>query len=92
MKVRNNTPGDLTLAFLDGHTLHFSSGEISRELTEGEVSDAHFAKALKKRRLVPFRDAPKVVLEIKQTWTHSEDVPLEITRTKTTKKKKNLSD
>jgi len=59
MKVRNNTNGDLPLTFVDGHTIHLSRGEISRELEEAEMIDPFFAKALHNRRVVQYTEPVK---------------------------------
>ena len=72
MKVRNNTGGDYSLVFTDGHSLNFSRAEISRELTDEESTDPKFVKALsgKYKHIVlykePIKEEPKKKEEPKE--------------------------
>jgi hypothetical protein len=54
MKVRENTGADLCLTFVDGHSIMLGAGEVSRELTDEEISDPYFAKALHARRVAQY--------------------------------------
>lgn len=54
MKVRNNTNGDYSIVFADGHSISLSRGEVSRELKEEEICDPFFSKDLKQKRVVVF--------------------------------------
>ena len=56
MKVRENTGAEQCLTFVDGHSIMLGAGEVSRELTEAEISDPYFAKAKHARRVVQYRE------------------------------------
>lgn len=61
MKVRNNTNGDFSLVFTDGHSINFSRAEISRELTDEESTDAKFIKHLspKYKHIIIYKEPVK---------------------------------
>jgi len=87
MKVRNNTNSDFELAFSNGTSIRLSRGETTRELTEKEITDVLFAKALKKRSVVPFKKK-LVVKPVVKPVEKKIEIPKEKKVEKTSFKKK----
>jgi len=83
MKVRNNTNGDFSIVFTDGHSIPLSRGEISRELTETEKCDPLFAKDRKQRRVVVYSAASVIEVSSKEK---TKEAPKRAPASKTDKK------
>lgn len=73
MKVRENTGAEQCLTFADGRSIMLGAGEVSRELTEAEMADPYFSKALHARRLVAYRE-PQPPPAVKEKKSEPEPV------------------
>lgn len=80
MKVRNNTNGDFSLVFTDGHSINFSRAEISRELTDEEIIDPKLVKSIsgKYKHIVIYKEPVKEDKKEEPKKSEEKEVPKEV--------------